>query len=248
MYKDVARNVDAGRLHLSIAAAHPETAADDFDTLLAQQPSDRLLTERLPRADDVAGYFHTGGTTGTPKLVRHTHANQVSQAWGLRLTGIVAPGQGLLFGLPLFHVGGALTQGLAMLANGGHVVVLSALGWRNPRALQNVWRLVQRYRPAVFGGVPTVLAAALGVPVEGADLSSIRTVSGGGSAIPALIRGALYVPKCDFGESAPASLELGTLGTASASGPSELGRTISSWNPEAPWDARTEPPCASTIP
>ncbi|MFO1328405.1 MAG: acyl-CoA synthetase [Rubrivivax sp.] len=168
-------------------AARPEAAADDFDTLLAQQPSDRLLTERLPRADDVAGYFHTGGTTGTPKLVRHTHANQVSQAWGLRLTGIVAPGQGLLFGLPLFHVGGALTQGLAMLANGGHVVVLSALGWRNPRALQNVWRLVQRFRPQVFGGVPTVLAAALQVPRDGVDLSSLQLASGGGSAIPVAV-------------------------------------------------------------
>jgi fatty-acyl-CoA synthase len=90
--------------------------ADDFDTLLAAQPSDRLLSGRLPQAADVAGYFHTGGTTGTPKLVRHTHANQVSQAWGLRLMGIASPGSGILFGLPLFHVGGALTQGLACLA------------------------------------------------------------------------------------------------------------------------------------
>ena len=29
---------------------------------------------RRIRPDDTAGYFHTGGTTGTPKLVRHTHA------------------------------------------------------------------------------------------------------------------------------------------------------------------------------
>ena len=127
------------------AAAGP--GVQDFDALIGQYPADRLTSGRQIAASDIAGYFHTGGTTGTPKLVRHTHANQVSQAWGLRLTGIVAPGQGLLFGLPLFHVGGALTQGLAMLANGGHVVVLSALGWRNPRALQNVWRLVQRFRP-----------------------------------------------------------------------------------------------------
>ena len=48
---------------------------------------------------------------------------------------------------------------------GATLVVLSPAGWRNPNAVRNVWQLVQRYRPQVFGGVPTVLAAALGVPV-----------------------------------------------------------------------------------
>jgi fatty-acyl-CoA synthase len=168
-------------------AAQPDTAADDFDTLLAAQPDTHLLSGRAPQADDVAGYFHTGGTTGTPKLVRHTHANQVSQAWGLRMMGLASPGRGVLFGLPLFHVGGALTQGLASLANGGHLVVLGAAGWRDPRAVRTVWRLVQRFRPEIFGGVPTVLAAALQVPLDGADIGSLQRASGGGSAIPVAV-------------------------------------------------------------
>lgn len=167
--------------------AQAELAVDDFDAWLDPQPATCLLSGRLPQADDTAGYFHTGGTTGTPKLVRHTHANQVSQAWALRLLGLAAPGRGILFGLPLFHVGGALTQGLAPLANGGHVIVLSAAGWRDPRALRNVWALVQRYRPQFFGAVPTVLAAALQVPVAGHDVSSLRRASGGGSAIPVAV-------------------------------------------------------------
>jgi fatty-acyl-CoA synthase len=162
-------------------------AADDFDAQLAGQPSTHLLSGRLPRANDVAGYFHTGGTTGTPKLVRHTHANQVSQAWGMRLMGLAAPGRGVLFGLPLFHVGGALTQGLATLANGGHVIVLGAAGWRDPRAVRNVWALVQRYRPQLFGAVPTILAAALQVPLGGCDVSCLKRASGGGSAIPVAV-------------------------------------------------------------
>ena len=168
-------------------SAHPETAADDFDSLLAVQPSDRLLSGRSPGPKDTAGYFHTGGTTGTPKLVRHTHANQVSQAWGVRIMGLARPGGNILFGLPLFHVGGALTQGLASLANGGNLVVLGAAGWRHPNALRNVWKLVERYRPEIFGGVPTVLAAALQVPREGLDLSSVQRASGGGSAIPVAV-------------------------------------------------------------
>lgn len=168
-------------------AAHADLAALDFDAALDRQPDDRLLSGREPGPDDVAGYFHTGGTTGTPKLVRHTHANQVSQAWALRLMGLATPGTSILFGLPLFHVGGALTQGLASLANGGHLVVLSGAGWRHPNAVRQVWKLVERYRPRVLGGVPTVLAAALQVPRDGADLSSLRLASGGGSAIPVAV-------------------------------------------------------------
>jgi fatty-acyl-CoA synthase len=164
-----------------------DLTTDDFDAWLDPQPSTHLLSGRMPRADEAAGCFHTGGTTGTPKLVRHTHANQVSQAWTLRLLGLAAPGRGILFGLPLFHVGGALTQGLAPLANGGHVVVLGAAGWRDPRAVRNVWALVQRYRPQLFGAVPTVLAAALQMPATGYDLSSLERASGGGSAIPVAV-------------------------------------------------------------
>ena len=159
----------------------------DFDAQLAAQPADALLSGRIPSGHDLAGYFHTGGTTGTPKLVRHTHANQVSQAWALRLMGLAEPGRNVLFGLPLFHVGGALTQGLAPLANGGNLVVLSAAGWRNSNAMCHVWKLVQRFQPKLFGGVPTVMAAALQVPHDAADISSLKVVSGGGSAIPVAV-------------------------------------------------------------
>ena len=159
-------------------------AVHSFDALIDRQPADRLLGGRQIAASDTAAYFHTGGTTGMPKLVRHTHGNQVYQAWAVTLMLHVRAGTPLLFGLPLFHVGGALTQGLAQLSAGGTIVVLSPSGWRSPVAVRNVWRLVQRFRPAVFGGVPTVLGAALNVPLDGADVSSIRVCSGGGSAIP----------------------------------------------------------------
>jgi fatty-acyl-CoA synthase len=158
----------------------------DFDKELAKHPSDKLSSGRRIKSTDTAGYFHTGGTTGTPKLVRHTHGNQVYQAWALRLTLPIDSGP-ILCGLPLFHVGGALTQGLANLAGGGTLVVLSPSGWRNPEAIRNAWKLVERYKPAIFGGVPTVLAAALTVPVGDADISSVRVASGGGSAIPVAV-------------------------------------------------------------
>lgn len=158
-----------------------------FDALIDNYPADRLTSGRRIAATDTAAYFHTGGTTGTPKLVRHTHRNQVYQAWVMGLMLPSGPGRTLLFGLPLFHVGGALTQGLGPLTGGSTLVVVAPAGWREPNAIRNVWRLVERYRPNVFGGVPTVLAAALGVPVAGADVSSMSYASGGGSAIPVAV-------------------------------------------------------------
>ncbi len=159
----------------------------NFDARMAQCSDQALQSGRQIQSSDTAGYFHTGGTTGTPKLVRHSHGNQIYQAWALRLTMPIEPGGRVLFGLPLFHVGGALTQGLAVLANGGCLVVLGPAGWRDPAAIANVWRLVDRYQPALWGGVPTVLAAALSVPVGTANVSSIRVASGGGSAIPVAV-------------------------------------------------------------
>jgi fatty-acyl-CoA synthase len=155
-----------------------------YEQLSAAQPADRLVSGRQIAASDTAAFFHTGGTTGMPKLVRHTHRNEVYQAW---LIALMLPSETILFGLPLFHVGGALTQGLGNLAMGTTLVILSPAGWRNPSSVRNVWQLVQRYRPKVFGGVPTVLAAALGVPVGDADISSVRYCSGGGSAIPVAV-------------------------------------------------------------
>jgi fatty-acyl-CoA synthase len=162
-----------------------------FDALISKQPADRLVSGRQIAASDIAAYFHTGGTTGTPKLVRQTHANQVYQAWACNLMLKSSPGCNLLFGMPLYHVGGALTQTLATFSSGCCLVVLSPAGWRNPAALRNVWSLVERYRPEIFSSVPTILAASLAVPIGNADISCLRYVGGGGSAIPVAVGKAL---------------------------------------------------------
>ena len=162
-----------------------------FDALISKQPADRLVSGRQIAASDVAAYFHTGGTTGTPKLVRQTHANQVYQAWACNLMLKSSSGRNLLFGMPLYHVGGALTQTLATFSSGCCLVVLSPTGWRNPAALRNVWSLVERCRPEILSSVPTILAASLTVPIGNADISCLRYAGGGGSAIPVAVGKAL---------------------------------------------------------
>ena len=165
----------------------PARGIHSFSELIKKQPSDHLVSGRKIAGHDIAAYFHTGGTTGTPKLVRHTHANQVYQAWGCNLLLKTKPGSNLLFGMPLYHVGGSLTQTLAALTGGGSLVVLSPSGWRNPAAIKNIWGLVERFRPEGLTSVPTVLAATLSIPPGNADISSLRFAAGGGSAIPVAV-------------------------------------------------------------
>jgi fatty-acyl-CoA synthase len=167
--------------------APDDPSAISYSQRIETYPSDRLLSQRQIRSEDTASFFHTGGTTGTPKLVRHSHGNQVYQAWVIGLMLPSGAQRHLLFGLPLFHVGGALTQGLGPLCCGTTLVLVSSQGWRDPQAVKNIWRFVEKYRPSVWGSVPTVLAAALHVPVEAHDRSSISWVSGGGSAIPVAV-------------------------------------------------------------
>ncbi|HUN50254.1 MAG TPA: AMP-binding protein, partial [Candidatus Sulfotelmatobacter sp.] len=155
-----------------------------FDDLIKAQPGDRLVSNRRISAEETAAYFHTGGTTGTPKLVCHSHANQVYQAWACNLLLKSKPGTNLLFGMPLFHVGGSLTQALSSFSAGNCLIVLSPAGWRNPAAVRNIWGLVERFKPEALSSVPTVLAATLAVPPGGADISSLKYAAGGGSAIP----------------------------------------------------------------
>ncbi len=172
-------------------AGDPANKIYSLGDLMKEQPSDRLVSNRRITGEQIAAYFHTGGTTGTPKLVCHTHANQVYQAWACNLLLKSRPGGNLLFGMPLFHVGGSLTQALSNLASGNCLAVLSPSGWRNPAAVKNIWGLVERFRPETLASVPTVLAATLAIPPGNADLSSLRYAAGGGSAIPVAIGGAI---------------------------------------------------------
>jgi fatty-acyl-CoA synthase len=172
---------------VQVGPGDPAHGIHSFGELIQTQPSDRLVSGRTISGSDIAAYFHTGGTTGTPKLVRHTHTNQIYQAWAMNLLLKSKPGANLLFGMPLFHVGGSLTQVLTTLTAGGCLIVLSPAGWRNPASIKNIWGLIDRFKCEAFSSVPTVLAAALSIPLGNADISSLKFAAAGGSAIPIAI-------------------------------------------------------------
>ncbi|WP_286899582.1 acyl-CoA synthetase [Achromobacter sp. UBA2119] len=159
--------------------------AMDFNAARAAQPSDRLVSERVIRASDVAAYFHTGGTTGAPKLAIHTHANQVFSAWAAVQLQNAGPGDVVINGYPLFHVAGVLPASLAALSSGVETVIPTTLLLRNRDVLRNYWRLVEKHRATSLQGVPTILAALAEVPLAGADISSLRYCRTGAAPLPA---------------------------------------------------------------
>lgn len=156
----------------------------DFDELLAACPADHLESGRTIQPDDIASYFHTGGTTGTPKLAPHSHFNEVAMAEIIGLHGQYSPDDVLLCGLPLFHVNGVMVTGLAAFHRGAQVLLAGPQGYRNPTLIKEFWQLVARYRISSFSGVPTIYAALLQIPSDGIDLSSLRFALCGAAPMP----------------------------------------------------------------
>ena len=83
-----------------------------------------------PRASDLAALFHTGGTTGIPKLAAHTHANEVADAWMIAANSLLDVGSVVFAALPLFHVNALVVTVLAPLFKGQHAVWAGPLGYR----------------------------------------------------------------------------------------------------------------------
>jgi fatty-acyl-CoA synthase len=156
----------------------------DFDELIAGCPADHLESGRVIAPDDIASYFHTGGTTGTPKLAPHSHRNEVAMAMILAYTINLGPDDVTLCGLPLFHVNGVMVTGLAPFFSGAQVLLATPQGYRNTALIQNFWTIIERYRVSFFSGVPTIYAGLLQVPSEGHDLSSLRYALCGAAPMP----------------------------------------------------------------
>lgn len=135
-------------------------------------------------ADDTAALFHTGGTTGAPKLARHTHANQLHAAWGAACMYGTRPSDVMLTGFPLFHVAGSFVFGLSTLLAGGEVVLPTRTGLRNSAFMSNFGQQVERFGVTFLAAVPTVIAGLLALKLNNDHLRTVRALLTGGSPLP----------------------------------------------------------------
>ncbi len=154
-------------------AAYLSESVLDFDEFIGAQNCDTLDSGREILASDIASYFHTGGTTGTPKLAPHTHANEVAATFQINTAGNMDIGDTVLVGLPLFHVNAVFT-GLSAWFGGGEVILATPQGYRTPAVMENFWALVEKFDINIFSAVPTILSGLLAYPTEGHDLSSLK--------------------------------------------------------------------------
>lgn len=149
----------------------------DYATAIAQQPADRLVSGRVFSPDDTASLFHTGGTTGAPKLARHLHRNQVFWIWASNLLSLFRSDEVRLVGVPVFHVAGAVVNCYGPLARGARIVFMTSAGFRHPTVLPNIWRIAEAYSANMITFVPTLVNQVLSIPVAGADLSHLSYVA-----------------------------------------------------------------------
>ena len=158
-----------------------------LDEMIAGQPSGHLAGADLPEAGDLAAFVHTGGTTGAPKVAAHTHANQLACAQGIALCSGLAPGEGVLGGLPLFHVNALIVTGIAPMFSGARVVWPGPAGYRDKALYTRFWQIIEHYRITAMSAVPTVYGTLAQVPVD-ADISTLRLPIVGAAPLPASVR------------------------------------------------------------
>ena len=155
----------------------------NFDEAISGQ-RETLAFEPSNDRQSVCALFHTGGTTGRPKLVRLTHGNQIHAAWSFAQVHGLDEHDIALNGFPLFHVGGTMTVGLSILAAGGHVVIPSPYSLRSPEVIRDYWQTVARFHATIVSGVPTSIAALAEVPIGACDIGTVRMALTGGAVCP----------------------------------------------------------------
>ncbi|MBT4837450.1 MAG: acyl-CoA synthetase [Methylococcales bacterium] len=146
----------------------------NFNQQLQTQPKNQLNFHRTIHKTDIASLYHTGGTTGTPKLAKRTHYNEVCMAWMINTAGGMEQNSQLLCGLPLFHVNATTITGLCPFSIGAHVIILSPAGYRDTSIIVNFYKIVEFYQATFFSTVPTVLSGLLQIPVGDCQIDSLK--------------------------------------------------------------------------
>ena len=214
---------------------------EGFDRLLVAHADAELPTQPIAESDP-AIILYTSGTTGRAKGVVHTHGNvtnmlMVSFFHGARLM-MANPKQAelpqlensILVTSPLFHVSGLHCAAVTALAGGAKTV------WPMGRFdAETTLGLIEREKITGWGYTATVLHRLLNHPKVGQyDLSSFRSVGGGGSPIPAPLieKARALFPQCSHTMGVGYGLTEGTafgtlnVGEELTADPSSVGRPV----------------------
>ncbi|UAB87708.1 acyl-CoA synthetase [Ruegeria sp. SCSIO 43209] len=147
---------------------------------LNKQP--KTLNFEDSQEDRVACYFHTGGTTGMPKVAQHKYSGLIYNGW-LGNTLLFDENDVIMCPLPMFHVFAVHVIVMAAVSSGAHVVFPTPAGYRGDGVFDNFWKLIERWKVSFIITVPTAISAKMQRPVD-ADISSVKTAFSGSAPLP----------------------------------------------------------------
>ncbi|MBX5476407.1 MAG: long-chain fatty acid--CoA ligase [Clostridia bacterium] len=154
---------------------------DELWRAVRPEEAERSLPGESLGRDDLALLQYTGGTTGVAKGVMLTHGNLVAntlqtEAWLYRFKR----GEGVTLGvLPFFHVYGLTTVLHYAVRQAATIVLIPRF---DVKAMVDA---IERYRPQIFPGAPTMYVAINRFPgIEKRDLSSIDACISGSAPLP----------------------------------------------------------------
>jgi long-chain acyl-CoA synthetase len=153
-----------------------------FQDLMKSAPDKPTPVDIAP--DDTAVLMYTGGTTGVPKAAQLTQRNVVANAiqtatW---LVDCTAGKDVVLTALPLTH-SYSMTVCMNHAVCRGYAQILIP----NPRDFDQVLAAINKHRPALFPGVPSLYAAVNqhpGVKAGKYDVKSIKLCISGAAGLP----------------------------------------------------------------
>ncbi|MEO8692863.1 MAG: long-chain fatty acid--CoA ligase [Acidimicrobiales bacterium] len=152
-------------------------AVHDYDELLSAATPIEFTGPR--DENQAASMMYTSGTTGNPKgviyshrsIVLHTMATMFADSLGVRESDVILPV------VPMFH---ANAWGLAHAGVATGATLIMPGRDLSPKAIAD---LIESERVTLAAGVPTIWMAVL-PELDGRDVSSLRVIPCGGSAVP----------------------------------------------------------------
>ncbi|QIB64960.1 AMP-binding protein [Kineobactrum salinum] len=163
-----------------------EDGPANFADAVAQMSAGALDFSPTLDPSTVVAAFHTGGTTGSPKLALHTQTNQLAVARAIAPGIDLRPTDVLVNALPLFHVAGPMCFALTAMVAGACQLLCTAAGARHPDFIGKHWTMLENQRVTMLGGVPTTIGALVPTIPDNPP-PRLRRVITGGAMLPTAV-------------------------------------------------------------
>jgi long-chain acyl-CoA synthetase len=152
--------------------------------LLAKYPEDNPNVDVTE--EDIALFQYTGGTTGVPKAAVILHRNLVANALQASafLPDMKMAEEIHLAAIPFFHVFGMVAVMAWSMSIAATMVLVT-----NPRDMAALLKAINKYKPTLFMGVPTMYHAINYHPdIDKYDVKSIRACISGSAPLPMAVK------------------------------------------------------------